>query len=244
MSGKIDIHGLMIDNITMSETLDRLDEMVESQGKYVLYTPNAEIVMQASRDPELLAILNTADLLLPDGAGVVLGAKILGTPLQEKVSGVDVAINLLQHTDRTMRKFFLFGGKPGIAEKACMNIMHEYPRANVVGCRSGYFDETETENIVAEINRAKPEFLYVGMGAPRQERWIYENKNKLNCKVILGVGGTIDILAGTVELAPNWMRNSGLEWLYRLVKEPWRFKRMMDLPRFVVKTVKVRLQKK
>ena len=243
MPEKIDIHGVMMDNVTMDEALKRVLEMLKHQGPYKIYTPNSEIVMQAYRNPDLKALLNKADLLIADGAGVVLASGILGCRLKEKVSGIDLTRRLFINTDRRITSFFIFGGKPGVAEQASINLLSDFPRANILGFRNGYFKEEEVPDIIRQINTSGAEILLVGLGAPKQEKWIHEHAHELNCKVIIGVGGSIDVFAGTASLAPEFMRKAGLEWLYRLIKEPSRYKRMMDLPRFILLTLKTRFKK-
>jgi N-acetylglucosaminyldiphosphoundecaprenol N-acetyl-beta-D-mannosaminyltransferase len=243
MPEKIDIHGVKLDNVTMDEALDIVLQMLNENTPHKIFTPNAEIIMQAQRDESLKQLLNSADLLVADGAGVVLASMILGRRLKEKVSGVDLVKRLLINTDRRMTSFFILGGKPGVAEQASINILSEFPRANVVGFQNGYFTEEECPDIIRQINASKAEVLLVGLGAPKQEKWIDAHIHELKCKVVMGVGGTIDVLAGTASLAPEFMRKAGLEWLYRLIKEPYRYKRMMDLPRFMNLTFKTRFRK-
>lgn len=244
MPEKIDIHGVRLDNVTMDEALDQVLEMLNGSTAQKIFTPNAEIIMQAQRDDGLKELLNKADLLVADGAGVVLASKILGRRLKEKVSGVDLVKRILINTDRRITSFYIFGGKPGVSEQASINILSEFPRANIVGFRNGYFSEEESPEIIRQINASKAEILLVGLGVPKQEKWISEHIHELKCKVVMGVGGTIDVLAGTASLAPEFMRKAGLEWLFRLIKEPHRYKRMMDLPRFMILTYKTKMRKK
>ncbi len=244
MPEKIDIHGVRLDNVTMDEALDQVLEMLNGSTAQKIFTPNAEIIMQAQRDDGLKELLNKADLLVADGAGVVLASKILGRRLKEKVSGVDLVKRILINTDRRITSFYIFGGKPGVSEQASINILSEFPRANIVGFRNGYFSEEESPEIIHQINASKAEILLVGLGVPKQEKWINEHIHELKCKVVMGVGGTIDVLAGTASLAPEFMRKAGLEWLFRLIKEPYRYKRMMDLPRFMILTYKTKMRKK
>ena len=241
MNERTDIHGVQISNVTMEETLSRISAMLGQEGLHTVYTPNAEIIMQAVRDPELAALLNRADLLLPDGAGVVLGSRILGTPVKEKVSGIDVARGLFLRSAGIPARFFLFGGKPGVAEQAAHRLLADYPGLRIAGFRNGYFKPEDVPEIIEEINRSGADILFVCLGAPRQEKWIEANREALRCKVALGLGGSLDIFAGTAKLAPEWMRRAGLEWLARLIREPFRWKRMLDLPRFVLLTLRVRL---
>lgn len=240
---RVNIHGVKIHNVTMEEAVETVLDWVSGNDIHSVYTPNAEIIMQAQRNPELKCVLNEAGLLIPDGAGVILGARILKTPLKEKVSGVDLVKKLLKASAGKNISFFILGGKPGVAEMAAVNIMSEYGKVNIKGYAHGYFSAEEENALVDTINKARPDILLVGLGVPKQEFWIHENMYRLNCKVCIGVGGSIDIFAGTASLAPEFMRKAGLEWLYRLVREPKRYKRMMDLPRFVLLTWKQRFSK-
>lgn len=237
----VNIAGINIDDISMEQAVEKIYEFIASGGNHSVYTPNAEIMMDGITNKSMREILNSADMLVADGAGVVLASKILGKQVAEKVSGVDLTKNLLKASSGRPVKFFLFGGKPGIAETANANIICDYPGAQVVGTRNGYFSGDNEESIINEINNSGADVLLVCLGAPKQELWINSNKNKLKVKACLGVGGTLDILAGNVKLAPDFFRDHGLEWLYRLYKEPRRFKRMLKLPKFILHVFAVRL---
>jgi N-acetylglucosaminyldiphosphoundecaprenol N-acetyl-beta-D-mannosaminyltransferase len=243
MSQRIDVQGVKIDNVTLDEALDRVLSMMDENRPHKIYTPNSEIIMQAYRNSNLRNILNNGDLLVADGAGVVLASKILKRKLKEKVSGIDLVVRLLKNTSKRKTSFYILGGKPGVAEKALVNILSDYPNADIVGYHHGYFSDNEIPVIIDDINSKKAEILLVGLGAPKQEIWIHEHAHKLNCKVLMGIGGAIDVFAGTASLAPEFMRKAGLEWLYRLIKEPSRYKRMLDLPRFMALTIKTRFRK-
>lgn len=242
MPEKTDIHGVMIDNVNMDEALEIVLTMLKGKTANKIFTPNAEIIMQANRNPELLNILNSAELVIPDGAGVILASRILKCRLKEKVSGIDLVKEILKNTKKKPVSFFILGGKPGIAEKASINILSDYPKAKIMGFRNGYFEESEIPEIIKQINDSKAEILLVGLGAPKQEKWIHKYAGQLNSKVIMGIGGAIDVFAGNAALAPEFMRKAGLEWLFRLIKEPGRYKRMLDLPRFMILTFKKRLK--
>lgn len=237
----VNIAGINIDDITMSQAIERVYEFIASGQNHAIYTPNAEIMMEGITSKKLKSILNDADMLVADGAGVVLASKILGKKVAEKVSGFDLVKNLLVSSKERPIKFFLFGGKPGIPEAAKSNISRDYPGAEVVGLRDGYFKQEEIPSIIEQINNSGAEVLLVCLGAPKQEEWIEKNKDKLKIKVSIGVGGTMDVLAGNVKLAPDFFRNNGLEWMYRLYKEPWRFKRMLRLPKFILYILGIRL---
>ncbi len=237
----VNIAGINIDDISMGQAVETIYKFISSDTNHSIFTPNAEIMMDGITNKNLKAILNSADMLVADGAGVVLASKILGKQVAEKVSGFDLVKNLLKASSERPVKFYLFGGKPGIAEKANANIICDYPGAEVVGTRNGYFTKEDEDNIIQDINNSGADVLLVCLGAPKQELWINENKHRLKVKASLGVGGTMDVLAGNVRLAPDFFRNNGLEWLYRLYKEPWRFKRMLRLPKFILYVLGIKL---
>lgn len=234
MRNTVNILGIPVDNVSMPEALKRLEVFLSSNKLNTVYTPNAEIMMEAHRDPELKEILRQADLLVPDGAGVVLASKILNTPLKERVAGFDLTGNLFNLVSGKGVRFFFFGGKPGVAEEAIENLKKRNINIEIAGVRNGYFKSEEEEEILNTINSSSADILLVALGAPRQEKWIHKNKDRLNVKVCIGVGGTFDVLAGRAERAPDFFIKHNLEWLFRLYKEPWRFVRMLDLPRFIL----------
>lgn len=237
----VDIAGINIDDISMEDAVERIYDFIASNENHSVYTPNAEIMMDGITNKTMKTILNTSDMVVADGAGVVLASKILGREVTEKVSGFDLVKSLLIASSKRPIKFYLFGGKPGIPEKANANIICDYPGAEIAGTRNGYFSKEDEEAIINDINNSGADVLIVCLGAPKQEIWINEHKHMLKVKVCLGVGGTLDVLAGNVKLAPDFFRNHGLEWLYRLYKEPKRFIRMLKLPKFILYVMGIRL---
>jgi len=235
---KLDIMGLRFDNVTMDEAIARAGELMARPGAAWAVTPNAEIAYEALRDESLRALLNSADLMLPDGAGVVLAAKLLGTPLKGKVAGVDFAARLLRELAAQGRTLYLLGGKPGIGEKAAEAMRRQNPALSVCGIADGYFKDEAP--VVEAINAAGADVLFVCLGAPKQERFMAEHRQELNVKLMIGLGGSLDAFAGTVKRAPRWMIRMNLEWLYRLLKEPKRFKRMLRLPKYLLAVPKYR----
>ncbi|WP_010246027.1 WecB/TagA/CpsF family glycosyltransferase [Acetivibrio cellulolyticus] len=234
MRRTVKILDIPVDNLTMEGAVERFKYLLGEPGIHTIYTPNAEIMMAAQREPDLKAILSEADMLLPDGAGVVLASKIIRDNLKERVAGYDLTLNCFKLSSKMNISYFFFGGKPGVAEEAAKKVQTENPDINIVGIRNGYFSADEESNIIEQINASNPDVLLVALGAPRQEKWIYKNKHRLNAKICIGVGGTFDVLAGRAKRAPVFFQKNGLEWLYRLYKEPWRFIRMLDLPRFIL----------
>lgn len=244
MRNAVNVLGVPVDHVTMEQALEKWKSFLKEDGIHTIYTPNAEIMMAAHRDPQLKKILCEADMLVADGAGVVLASRILGVNLPEKVPGFDLVKNSFSPQSGKKTRYFLFGSKPGTAEAAGENIVKSYPEVEIAGCRNGYFTGEDVADIIRQINSSDADVLLVALGAPKQEKWISENKDKLNVKICIGVGGTLDVFAGTAALAPEFFRKNGLEWLYRLYREPWRFKRMLDLPRFVLLALRTRIMGK
>jgi N-acetylglucosaminyldiphosphoundecaprenol N-acetyl-beta-D-mannosaminyltransferase len=241
MRNTVDILGVPVDKLNMRQSVNTVTAFLSENKFHAVYTPNAEIMMEAHRNPYLKEILCEADLLVADGAGVVLASKILGLGLPERVAGFDLIKNLFTEAENISMRFFLFGGKPGIAEEAKKYLLSDYKNIEVVGVRDGYFNSSDENEIIEQINSSKADILLVALGAPKQEVWIHEHKSLLNIKVCIGVGGSFDILSGSVKRAPVFFQKYGLEWFYRLCKEPWRYKRMIDLPKFILKVTMVRL---
>lgn len=232
---KINILGAEISNVTASEACDIIIERTLNKETTVVYTPNSEIIENFRKDEKMLEILNSADLLTPDGIGVVIASKILKTPLKERAAGYDIACLLLDKAREKDLSFFLFGSKEEVGKLAKENIEKKYPGIKVVGTRNGFFDSSE--DIASEILKADPDIIFVCLGAKKQEQWIYENKEKLKGKAMLGIGGSMDVFAGTVKRAPDIFIKLNLEWFYRLLKQPKRFFRMLALPKFIISVV-------
>lgn len=229
---KVNILGVHVDMVSIDEAAKLIMEFFDSDGLHAVYTPNSEIIMRAYRDGEFAKLLNRADLLTADGIGVVYASKMLKKPIKERAAGYDIARVVLGKINDTGHKLFLFGGKPGVAEEAKEKLLSEYSNLNIVGLRNGYFNPEEEAEIVEEINASGADIVFVCLGAPKQEEWIDRHREELNVRVAMGIGGSLDVFAGRVERAPEFFCKTGLEWFYRLCKEPWRIGRMMDLPKF------------
>ena len=237
---KLDIMGLQFDNVTMDEAAARAEQILAGDRTCYAVTPNAEIAYEALHDEKLRALINGADLVLPDGAGVVLASKLLKTPLKQKVAGIEFAQNLLPILEETGKRLFLLGSKPGVAELAAEKMLQKHPKLCVCGTMDGYFkDDSEA---VARINAARADVVFVCLGAPKQEYFMQKHASELNVRLMIGLGGTLDGIAGTVRRAPQWMIRLQLEWLYRLIKQPSRLGRMMRLPKFVFAAIKKRMK--
>ena len=235
MSEKVNVRGVCFDSLTMEETVDLLCDRLTRGLPTAVYTPNAEIVQACVEDKSLYPIINSAEVVIPDGIGVIKAARICKMPLKEKVAGVTVGERLIERISQmpTVGIYFL-GGKPGVAESAAEKMREKYPGVRIVGCHDGYFQKSGAENdaVIAAINESGSDIVYVFLGAPTQEKWIYENRGKLRATMFLGLGGSVDIYAGCAKRAPKIFIRLGLEWFYRLCREPWRLRRMMKLPKF------------
>ncbi|WP_313341277.1 WecB/TagA/CpsF family glycosyltransferase [Sedimentibacter sp.] len=242
---KLSIMGVRIDNKSMNETMEIIKNKIKNKEQYIIYTPNTEFVMMCYKDEEFMDLINKSHINVPDGIGLIYASKIKKHPLKEKVAGYDLSVNMLKLANDNNLKLFVVGGKPGVAEEAMENVHKKYPNINVAGSQHGYFKGThlgkngdDEELIVLDkINKAEPDILFVGFGAKKQEQWIEYNRDKINAKIIIGNGGTLDGLAGKVKRAPDIFIKLGLEWLYRLIKEPKRIKRQILLPMFIVKVI-------
>lgn len=237
---KTEVMGVAFDNVTMDEAIDLAAKLLQTPETSYCVTPNAEIVYEAMHDAQFRQIINDAALVLPDGAGVLLGAKILKTPMKEKVAGIDFAERLLGVLEKGGNSLYLLGGKPSIGELAAQKLQEKYPALKIVGIADGYFQEEAP--VIDNINAAQPDVLFVCLGAPKQEKFMAAHRAELNVRFMIGLGGSLDGFAGTVKRAPRWMIRLQLEWLYRLVKEPKRLKRMLRLPKFIWATIKTRMK--
>lgn len=231
--------GLPVANLTLLEAAQLILDQVQGRQDpcWQVVTLNPEMVLTARQDQAFAAIITNADLVVPDGVGVFWASRVLGNPLPETVPGIDLVQHLLavgeQHLGRPLR-VYLLGSQPGVAETAAQQIKVQYPGSSIVGFQHGYFPLAASDEIIAEINAARADLLLVGLGSPRQERWIAEHRNFLQPPVAIGVGGVFDVLAGHVQRAPLWVRRLRLEWLWRALQEPARFRRLLGLPKFVI----------
>ena len=228
---RINIMGVDFDSLTLSEAVDRAEALISERRAAYVVTPNPEIVMTCWENPYAMEAVLNADLVLPDGVGIVYGAKILGTPLKGKLPGIDFAAELMRRMASRGGRVYLLGAKPGVAEMAGLRMQEQYPGLIVCGTHDGYFQEDVP--IIEEINALQPDLLLVCLGAPKQELWMRRNHPVMKVGLMAGLGGSLDVFAGTVKRAPALFQRLGLEWFYRLIKEPWRFKRMMKLPKFL-----------
>lgn len=239
-NSKINVRGVLFNNLTFDETISLMDSYVKENKQAAVFTPNSEIVHMCIKDDTIKDIISKSDITLPDGIGVVKAAKILKTPLKERVSGFDCGEKLIALSSENDYRIFFLGSKPGIAEEAKNKMEEKYPGCRIVGTHNGYFDKEGKENdeVISLINSSNANILFVCLGAPAQEKWINANRNKLpNINLLLGIGGSLDGYSGNVKRAPQFYINHNLEWFYRLICQPSRIGRMMRLPKFYFGTI-------
>ena len=228
------ILGVPVVPYTMDEAVTKLTQDTLQNKRNFVVTANAEIIMIAQDDKEYKTLLSeTADLVLPDGAGTVWAGNYLGYSIPERVAGYDLYLRLLEEAASKKLPVYFFGGKPGIAEEAAAEGKRRCPGLNVAGCRNGYFSAEEEADIIESINRSGAAMLFAALGAPKQEKWLAKYRDQLKPCLLMGIGGSFDVLAGKMQRAPKWMQDARLEWLFRLMKQPSRFGRMLALPKFV-----------
>ena len=236
---RVDILGVQFDALTLDEAVLAAEAL--PRGSRVV-TPNPEIVMAARSDPELMEIINSSGLVTADGIGIIYAAKLLGRKLPGRVTGIGLVSSLFERMAKRGGSVYLFGAKPGVAEKAGEKIVSEYPGINVAGTHDGYFsDDVE---IIEDINRARPDLLLVCLGAPKQEKWMAARSGVVDAGLMMGLGGVLDVYAGNVKRAPQLFQKLGLEWLYRAVTQPSRFKRILKLPGFLFAALRERGREK
>lgn len=234
---KVEILGVKVDSVTMDEAVSTACGFIEAGEPKMIATANAEMIMNATTDGELFKILNEADLVVPDGAGTVWAANYLGCNMKERVAGYDLAQKLLALAPKLGLKIYFFGSAPTVAEKAKAKAEELYSGVEIVGIHNGFFDAEEEKKIIADIKEKKPDILFVALGVPKQEKWIYNHKEELKVALSIGVGGTFDVMAGVMKRAPLWMQKAKLEWLFRGLMQPSRATRLLALPKFVLKVI-------
>ena len=239
---RINILGVGFDNVTMDEALARGEELLCSEGAHYVVTPNPEIVETCRADAAANAAVNGADLVLPDGIGIVYGAKILHQPLRGRVPGIEFGTGMIERCAKLGKSVYLLGAKPGVAEQAAENLKNRFPGLVIAGTHDGYFKEDAP--IAAEIKASGADMALVCLGAPKQELWMQRNAPRLRVGLMAGLGGSLDVFAGNVKRAPKFFQKLGLEWFYRLIKEPKRIGRMMKLPKFLFAAIGRRLRGK
>lgn len=231
-----------VHHVSKADVLALVRHWLAGTRLHQIATTNPEFVMLAQRDPDFRHILHHADLCIPDGVGLLYAARWLGTPLPERVPGSELVHDLAALAAAEGKRLFLLGAAPGVAEEAAAIFQRRHPSLQIAGTYAGSPAPAENEAIVARINASQADLLFVAYGAPNQDKWIARNRDNLpTVRVAIGVGGSLDFVTGRAIRAPRWLQNLGLEWLHRLVKEPWRWRRMLALPHFALRVLLSRL---
>lgn len=239
MRDTITILGVPIDNATLEEVGTITEKLIKESNKTckMVFAPNVEFIMMAQKDKEFFNLLQESSLSTPDSIGVIIGAKLQKKAFKERIPGQSYFRKVIELSNEKGYSIYLLGGEPGIPEKTKENLQKLYPNVNIVGLHNGYFDENVEKEIIKEINSLQPNVLFVALGAPKQEKWIKEHANELKVDIAAGQGGTYDYEAGKIKRAPLWVQKIGMEWLWRLIREPSRIKRQLVLPVYLFKVL-------
>lgn len=237
---RIDVLGVGFDDLTMAQAVKAAEWYMDGRTAAFAVTPNPEIVMLSRENEALARAIDAAQLVLPDGIGVKLAAGILGTPIREKVAGIDFAGAVMSRLAARGGSVYLFGAKPGVADRAAGNLARRYPGLVISGAADGYF--ADDAPIIRDINEKSPDFLLVCLGAPKQELWMEKNAPVLSVGLMAGLGGSLDVFAGEAKRAPEFWRKINCEWLYRLLHDPRRIARVVKLPLFLLEAIEQRLK--
>jgi len=245
ISNKINLFGVELLNKRMGEAISLIDKLVKAEQKKKIFFVNPDCLNKIFKDIGYYKILRRADYIFPDGIGINIAAKMLHNPLLENLNGTDMLPFLCENAVNNGSRIFLLGAKPGIAKKAKQNLEKKFRGLQISGSEDGYFKPEQLAEVIKKINSAKTDILLVALGVPRQEKWIEQNLPKLDIKLAMGVGGLLDFYSGNIKRAPRWMREVGLEWLYRLFQEPGRmWKRyIVGNPLFLMRVIKWKLSK-
>ena len=244
----VEIFGIPFFPHTEQEARKWIEERLSERRNLRIFTPNPEILWSAHQDPHRRQQLYSADLLLPDGIGVFLAAKLLKTPLPQRITGIDTGEWLLEVAARQGLTVYLLGGKTGVAEQARLTLTERLPSLRVCGAHHGYFDPSaqseENQTVLKEIQQAAPDLLFVCLGSPAQEQWIYENTPYLpSLRLSIGLGGALDVWSGALPRAPKLLRRCGMEWCWRVIREPKRLRRLRVIPPFLIEVIRSRRKK-
>lgn len=237
MRDTITILGVPIDNVTLEDVGTITEKLIEESNKTckMVFAPNVEFIMMAQKDRDFFNLLQESSLSTPDSIGVIIGAKLQKKAFKERIPGQSYFRKVVELSNEKGYSIYLLGGEPGIPEKTKENLEKLFPNVNIVGLHNGYFDKNVEKEIINEINSLQPNVLFVALGAPKQEKWIKEHRHELKVDIAAGQGGTYDYEAGKIKRAPVWIQKIGMEWFWRLLKEPTRIKRQLVLPVYLVK---------
>ena len=235
--------GISFENLSEEDAKKRIKHLLSEKKGAKIFTPNPDMLWQASRSPQNKALLDAADLLLPDGVGVTLAARLCGTPLKARPAGIDTAEWLMEYAAKNGHSLYLLGGKAGVADQAAERLRERFPALRICGTHHGYFDHAahsaENQAVLTDIRAKNPDILFVCFGFPLQERWIVENTRDLpSLSLAMGLGGSLDVWSGNLRRAPRPLRACGMEWLWRTLCEPRRIRTLLKIPPFLLTAVK------
>ncbi|UTE77358.1 WecB/TagA/CpsF family glycosyltransferase [Rossellomorea sp. KS-H15a] len=228
--------GVDVCTLNYKQITSAIIEDIEQRKKSFIVAINPEKIMKAKQDESLRTLLNKADYQIPDGIGVILASRLKGGEIRERVTGIDLMLAICKEAELNGKSIFLYGAKPGIADAARVELEKQYPSLRIAGTLNGY--EKDEEVIKNTINNANPDIIFVALGSPAQENWILSHMHELAPSIYQGVGGSFDVISGRIKRAPEFYQKMGAEWLYRLLKEPWRWKRQLLLPKFLLEVMK------
>jgi len=239
LQDRITILGVPIDNVTLEESGIRTKELIEQSNKSckMIFAPNTEFIMKAQKDKEFFDILKQGDFATPDSVGVMIGGKLQKKPFKERIPGQAYFREVFRCSEKEGWTIYLLGGKDDTVYKAKEKLEKDFPKAKIVGVHEGFFEKDSEEVVIKQINELQPNVLFVALGAPKQEKWIYKNKDRLKVDVATGQGGTFDYEAGNIKRAPKVIQKLGIEWLWRLAIQPSRIIRMSVLPVYLIKII-------
>lgn len=217
-----------------SGTMDELMKVIKTKSKIQIVSGNPEVLMSGLKDEFLFTnFTNESSVIIPDGVGTVIASKLVKEPVKQKIAGIEVMEGVIKFCEEENKGIYLLGAKEEVLRECIQKLEEKYPKLKIAGSHNGYFDMNHCEDIIQDIKNSNAYAIFAAMGAPRQEKFISRFMYELPCSIYMGVGGSFDVFAGKVKRAPKWMINFGLEWLYRVVKEPWRFKRLSSIPKFL-----------
>jgi len=235
---KVNLLGISIDALNLEETVDRVAEFIKTGRPHRIITINPEFLYRVQFDSELRDLVKRAHLVTPDGVGIVWACRLAGNPVPERVTGIDLMLRLAARAARESWRVFLLGGIPGVAREAADRLSLKHPGLQIAGVHHGYFSADEEEKVAMVVRESRPDLLFIALGAPKQEWWMDKYLEKTGAAVALGVGGSFDVVAGRVRRAPRWVRHLQLEWLFRLLNEPSRWRRQLVLPLFAWRVIR------
>jgi len=235
----------ILDYEIFNDNIEELFKNINELEKVHIISGNPEVLLNGLQNNVLLENFTSENsIIIPDGVGTVICSKIIGQPVRQKIAGIEVMDNIVKKCEKENSGIYLLGSTKQTVDMCNINLRTKYRKLNILGSHDGYFDLDNCEEILMQIEKVNPKVLFVAMGCPRQEIFIAKYMDRLPCSIFMGVGGSFDIIAGNVKRAPKWMISIGMEWLYRVVKEPFRIKRLSSIPRFILIVLKEKYNRK